>query len=318
MSMQRLQHFPITAFSMVMGLSGLSIALSRFHHFNWLPQWPFFIALGITFGVFTLATVLYTYKIIAHISEVKEEFTHRIKINFFSAISISFLLISVATHGLFHQLSEIFWWIGMVMHAVLMLKTISFWILHNFEIKFFNPAWFIPVVGNIVVPIMGVEYAPIEISYFFFSVGFFFYIILFTIFLNRVIFHHQMPKKFVPTFFILLAPPAVGFVSYFKITGNFDFFAMFLVQLSYFFVLLLLFLNTSFRKLQFFISWWAFTFPLAAITIASVLVYSITEGAFYKYMAWLFLGITTFVILLVSVKTISLISKGGLCVAEEE
>jgi tellurite resistance protein len=38
---------------------------------------------------------------------------------------------------------------------------------NKYEIKHFNPAWFIPIVGNILVPIAGVHHAPIEISYFF-------------------------------------------------------------------------------------------------------------------------------------------------------
>ena len=43
-----------------------------------------------------------------------------------------------------------------------------------------NP-WFIPVVGNIIVPIAGVDDAPAEVSWFFFSFGLIFWIALFTL-----------------------------------------------------------------------------------------------------------------------------------------
>ena len=145
------------------------------------------------------------------------DFKHRIRINFFSAISISLLLISVAMMAYWPFLSLILWWVGVILHTVLMLYTISYWIQHNFEIQTMNPAWFIPVVGNIIIPVAGVEYMPKAFSFFYFAIGFFFWIILFAIFLYRAIFHNQLPQKFLPTLFILIAPPAVGFISYLRI-----------------------------------------------------------------------------------------------------
>ncbi len=198
-----------------------------------------------------------------------------------------------------------------------MLYTISFWIQHNFEIQNFNPAWFIPVVGNIIIPVAGVEFMPIGFSVFYFSVGAFFWVILFTIFLNRVIFHDQMPQKFIPTLFILIAPPAVGFISYYKITGNWDLVSEFLVSITYLFVLLLIFLMKSFRGLKFFISWWAFTFPLDALTLASALAYQVSGKEFYLYAAWVSFALAIMFIGLVTYKTIHTIIAGRLCVAEE-
>jgi tellurite resistance protein len=51
---------------------------------------------------------------------------------------------------------------------------------------------------------------------------------LFAIILNRIIFHNQFAPKFMPTLFILIAPPAIGFISYIKLTGSLDFFAQIL------------------------------------------------------------------------------------------
>ena len=211
----------------------------------------------------------------------------------------------------------ILWWIGVVVHTYLMLHTIAFWIRHNFEIRFFNPAWFIPVVGNIIVPIMGVEYMSKGFSFFYFSVGAFFWIVLFVIFFNRVVFHDQMPQKFIPTLFILIAPPAVGLLSYVRITGNWDLFGEFLINITYFFALLLIFLYKKFKNLKFFISWWAFTFPLDALTLASVVAYQKSGDPFYMYMAWAGLVLAISFITVVSYKTIITIRKGDLCVKEE-
>lgn len=180
-----------------------------------------------------------------------------------------------------------------------------------------NPAWFIPIVGNILVPVAGVEYLPKAFSFFYFSVGFFFWIILFTIFLYRAIFHHQLPQKFIPTLFILIAPPAVGFIAYIRIAQSWDSFAVFMLFIAYFFVALLLFLYDSFKNLKFFISWWAFTFPMMAITLASVVAYQVSSIVLYKYLSFVMFVFALFTILFVAWKTMEKVLQGEICVNED-
>lgn len=314
---RRIQYFPITAYAIVMGLSGLTIVFSKFYHMQWMPKFLYDGLLFFTLGIFLLITLLYGIKAIRHFEEVQKDFRHRIRVNFFSAISISFLLLSIAFMAYWPFLSMVLWWTGTIAHTILMLHTIAFWIQHNFEIKFMNPAWFIPVVGNILVPVAGVEYMPKAFSFIYFAIGFFFWIILFAIFMNRVIFHDQLAQKFIPTLFILIAPPAVGFIAYMRITQSFDTFAVFLLFMGYFFVALLLFLLKSFRNLKFFISWWAFTFPLTAITVASVVAYQITQQPVYKYLSFLLLPVAAGTIFFVAWKTLGRIRKGEICVNED-
>lgn len=314
---EKLQYFPITMFAIIMGLSGLTIVFAKFHHIHWIPEWPFEIMVFLTIGLFLFFTVNYVRKAIFYFDEVSKDFKHPIRINFFSAFSISFILLSIAFMDYIPQLSKILWWIGTVLHTVLMFHTIKFWIQDNFEIKFMNPAWFIPVVGNILIPIAGVKYMPTDFSFIYFSIGFFFWLILFAIFLNRVVFHHQLPQKFIPTLFILIAPPAVGFLAYMRMTESFDYFAKFMLFIAYFFVILLMFLRKSFYKLKFFISWWAFTFPLMAITLASATAFQTTGSDIYKYIALVLAIIAVFIISLVGWKTIGRVRRGEICVNED-
>ena len=314
---EKIQYFPITAFSMIMGLSGLAIVFSKFYHLQWLPRAFYDLFLFFTLALFLFFSYMYGRKAILHFEEVKADFNHRIRINFFSAITISFLLLSIAFMTYWPILSLVFWWIGVIAHTFIMFYTISFWIQHNFEIQFMNPAWFIPVVGNILVPVAGVEYMPKAFSFIYFAVGFFFWIILFAIFLNRAIFHHQMPQKFVPTLFILIAPPAIGFIAYIRIAQSWDGFALFLLFIAYFFAMLLLFLFRSFSGLKFYISWWAFTFPMMAITIASVVAFQISHQPTFMYLAFLLFGAALFIVGFVTWKTLLMIKDGEMCVEEE-
>jgi len=315
---EKLKYFPITAYAIVMGLSGLTIALGKFYHLQWFPKIFFDLFLFVTFTLFVVISVTYTFKAIYFFEEVMADFGHRIRINFFSALSISLLLLSVAFLAYWPFLSMILWWTGMITHTFFMLHTIRFWIQHNFEIHTMNPSWFIPVVGNIVIPVAGVEFLPPAFNYFFFTVGSFFWIILFAIFLNRVIFHHQLPQKFIPTLFILIAPPAVGFISYMRIAQSWDNLAVFMLFLAYFFVALLIFLRKSFYRLHFYLSWWAFTFPLTAVTIASTVAFQVTSLSIYKYLGYLLFGISVAFISIVTWYTLIRIRMGQICVNEDE
>ncbi len=128
------------------------------------------------------------------------------------------------------------------------------WIHHDhFEVQHLNPAWFIPAVGNVLVPVAGVQLGFIEISWFFFSIGMLFWVILLTIIFNRIMFHNPMQDKLIPTLFILIAPPAVGFIAYMKLAGELDAFARILYFAGLFLTMLMLIQVKRFAKLQFFL-----------------------------------------------------------------
>ncbi|OFX78450.1 MAG: hypothetical protein A2X12_03460 [Bacteroidetes bacterium GWE2_29_8] len=313
----KIQFFPITSFSIIMGLTGLTIIFGKFNHLQWMPHVFFDVSIFFVISLFFLFVILYGAKFILYPSEVKKDFKHRIRINFFSTISISILLLSIAFHSYYPILSIPLWWMGVILHTILMLATIRFWIQHNFEIQHFSPAWFIPVVGNILIPVTGVDFAPLIISYFYFAVGFLFWIVLFTIFLYRVIFHAQLPEKFIPTFFIIIAPPAVGFISYMRINMSWDNFSAFLLLITYFFIVLLIVMYKSFFKLKFFMSWWAFTFPLTAATIASAIAYQIMPVLFFKVIAITLFLIAITAISIVAWYTIIQAYKGEICIEED-
>ncbi|MFK5927442.1 MAG: SLAC1 anion channel family protein [Desulfuromusa sp.] len=312
----RLENFPIMMFSITMGLSGLSIAHRKASHlFHFTRLIPDLLA-GLTSVVFVAIALTYIVKYFKYRAEVKEEFSHPVRINFFAAVPISLLLMSVMYQEINLQVATALWWVGMLLQGYLTLYTISFWINRNLEIQFSNPAWFIPIVGNVLVPVGGIDIVNRDFLMYFFSVGIFFWIVLLTIILNRIIFHNLLAKKFMPTLFIFIAPPAVGMISYVKLTGEFDLFASFLFNIGLFFTFLLLFMYKNFIKLEFFISWWAFTFPLTAMTIACILAHHMTGSVFCYYAAIGLLALATCIVVFVAYKTVYHMLKKEICVIE--
>ncbi len=318
--MRSLEFFPVQFFAVIMGLSGLTIAYAKAYHFLNFPYWIYLSLLLVDVILFFLIFTFYVLKWVKYPLSVSKEFSHPIKSSFGAAISISFLLISIAMSDFAPPVAVTFWFIGAILHLFFTYKVIKFWILHDkLDVKHINPAWFIPIVGNVLVPVVGVDVCDEVINHFYFSIGIFFWIVLYTIVMYRMIFHLPLGKRLIPTFFILIAPPAVGFISYFRITfGIVDFFDLFLYLIALFILFLLFTMFKQFLKLQFFISWWAYTFPLAAITIATILMDSVYHKWFIKWFAIFLLLLTTIVVVFVSYKTLEAIKHKKICIPEEE
>lgn len=312
----RVKFFPIMMYATVMGMSGLTIMYQKASLWLGMNRMIGNGLAAISTALFVVISLIYLSKYIKYAPVVKKEFSHPVRLNFFAAISISMLMLAIIYKEMNVNLAAIFWYAGAGLHFYLTMYTISFWINHNQELDHSNPAWFIPVVGNVLVPVGGVGFASQGILMYFFSCGIFFWIILFAILLNRIIFHHQLAVKFMPTMFILIAPPAVGFIAYFKMYGVIDVFATLLFNIALFFTLLIAFMYKNFVKIKFFISWWAFVFPLAAMGISAMLMYHETKDTMLLILSYMMVSVTTVVIAIVLYQTIMHMLKGEVCVQE--
>jgi nitric oxide reductase large subunit len=64
----------------------------------------------------------------------------------------------------------------------------------------------------------------------------FFWLVLFIIIFYRITFHQRLAEKLIPTLFIMIAPPALGFISYIRLTGTYDMVARLLLNVALFLV----------------------------------------------------------------------------------
>lgn len=313
----RLEHFPITFFAMIMGMTGLTLTWQKAATTFALPGIISEILLIVTACLFLMVVLIYLLKMVVRRAAVTAEFNHPIKLSFYPAFSISMILLSIATLELARPVSLTLWSIGSALHLAFTLYVLTQWIHHpKFQIAHSTPAWFIPVVGNILVPIAGVEHGFTELSWFFFSIGIVYWIVLKTLIFNRIIFHDPLPEKMLPTLFIMIAPPAVGFISYMKLNGELDNFARILFYAAMFLVLLLFSQLPRFLTIRFFMSWWAYSFPLAASAIAAQLMYSINPQPSLYYLALILVFIATGVITLLFCRTLVALKRHEICLPE--
>lgn len=312
-----LAHFPVALFSTVMGVAGLAIAWFKAHHGGGVPPEAGIVLRWLASGLYVFLLAVYAAKMLRHPDAVRADWAHPVRLNFFPAISIGLILLGIAWAQDAPAVARWLWGIGAAAHLTFTLFAMSSWIHHtHYDIRHANPAWFIPVVGNILVPIAGVRFAPADVSWFFFSIGLVFWLVLMTIVLYRLFFHEPLPARLTPTLFILIAPPAVGFISYVALTGQLDAFARVLYFTALFLTLLLASNAARFFRLPFFISAWAYSFPLAAMTIASFEMSARSGSAFHAGLSWVLLATLSAVVALLAVKTLAAAAGHRICVPE--
>lgn len=312
----RLAHMPVTLFSVVMGLAGLAIAWAKvFGAARWSQSIALAIAL-VASAVMLLLVFSYGAKLVRYPREVLAELRHPVRINFFPTLSIGLLLLSVVWQQ-WPVVALLLWGGGAALQLMLTVVVMSSWIHHgHYGIHHLSPAWFIPVVGNIVVPLSGVHLGYYELSWFFFSIGLLFWLVLLTIIMYRLFFHEPLPERMIPTLFILLAPPSVGFLAYTSLNGGLDNFARLLYYSALFLALLLVSNGARFWRMPFFLSSWAFSFPMAALAIATTKMALLSDQPLLQWLAQGLVMVLSLIVLWLVVRTLMAVRHQQICAPE--
>ena len=315
----RLENFSISFLAICLGLIGFTLAWQKAEEIFELPFVISNYLLYFSIAVMGFVIITYLIKLVKYPESVKKEFHHPIKLNFFPILAKLFLITSLIYLSINMSVSKYLWWGGVIVQSIFTIVIMSAWIRHEkYKIHHLNPSWFIPVVGSIIVPIAGIQHFSPDLSWFFFSIGFFWWLILTVLVFNRIIFHNPIQKKLIPTLSILFAPPVIGFIALTKLMGGLNVFGNLLFYFGAFIFILILFQIKMFAKLDFAIPWWAYSFPLDALAIGTLLMYHLTGYAFYKYSAWFVFVLLNLVIILLVVKTSKAVKHKLLCVEEEE
>ena len=310
----RLAHMPVALFATVMGMGGLTLAWKKASEVLGITHLVWQVLLVITAVLLATLVISYLLKMRRHAQQVIAEFNHPIKISFFPAFSVGLMLIAVGLAEIMTPLATAIWWMGASIQLILTLYLMNQWIHHaRWQVQHTTPAWFIPIVGNIIAPIGGVTLGFTEVSWFFFAIGIIYWIVLKVLVFNRIIFHEPLPEKLLPTLFIMIAPPAVGFIAYLKLNQDIvDNFAHILYYAAMFLVLLLVSQLPRFAKIPFFVSWWAYSFPIAAFTIGTIIMFEQSHTLFFQTLSYLMLTLVTILLSVLIVKTVNAAIRGSI------
>lgn len=307
-----LARFPVTLFTTVMGMSGLTLALAEGERVLNLAHGMSTFGALITVAIFVMVSAAYALKTIRHTGSVKAEWNHPVSLAFFPAISISLLLLAAVALPWSEPVGHGLWVLGAALQLVLTLSVISSWIgSRAFVHGHLTPAWFIPAVGNVIAPLAGVQLGYIEISWFFLSIGLLFWIVLLAMVINRLVFHDPLPERLQPTLVILIAPPAIGFLGWTSLNAGLDPMARILMNSTLFFLAVVVVQLPAILRLSFSLSFWALSFPLAAATTAALRFSTLSGSVFHYWLGLVLLAILTLTLLVLLYKTLTSLAFGN-------
>jgi tellurite resistance protein len=315
----RLAHLPVTFFAVVMGVAGLALGWLRAGALLGAPAVVGTVLFWFALALDAAVLVAYGVKVVRHPAAVRSELHHPVRLAFVPTVTIALLLLATAGQEIAPELARALWWVGAVGQLGMTLYVVSAWIARpTFGSQHVNPAWFIPVVGLMVVPLAGVRYAAIDVSSFFFSVGLLFWLGMLPMVLSRLFVHeHPIPNQLLPTLAVLIAPPAIGFLSWLKLHGGaLDVPARMLFDIAVFFALLFVAQVGRLRRIPFFLSWWAYSFPLAALSVATTVMAAEVGGVGLVAGAWTLLAAVSALVVMLLVRTSAAVARGRICVPE--
>ncbi len=293
-------------FGVGMGLGGLANAWSQ-------AKWLYPQAAGVADFLFlvtlfctTAVALAYGIKLAFHTALAYEDFRDTNTANFFPGFTITLLLLSGWAQQWESSLATTLWTLAAVAHVGLAIFILRTWIAHNVEITRANPSMFVPIAGLFVVPATLPAGGSSTLALFCFAVALLFWLALLPVVLNRILFHGQLPQQFLPTLFVLIAPPALAATSTAVLSGTFTPLAEGFFFAGLFIALLLASMARRFFALTFQMSWWAFTFPSAALAGAALKRTAMQSdpGTGSDLLALGLLGAATLIISFVSLCTV--------------
>jgi len=314
-----LTHLPITLFTTVMGLGGLTLATEHLERYLRAPGYASVGLLSLTSLVWLSLTAAYLTKWIRYPAAVRAELDHPIRLSFFPASTIGLLLIAMSLLQYLPDLANVLWWIDVVVQLGFTLMILNRWIhREHFSVEHNSPAWFIPISANLLVPIAGAPLGHMEVSYFFFAFGMIFWLPLLAINLNRSFFFAPIAQKLLPTLFIFIVPPAIGFTAWTSLHGGkLDDFGIILYYVALFMTLMVVSQGKKFVRLPFALTWWAFSFPIASITVATFIYFSLVGDPFFLVLGLILYVVLVAVVVMLVIRTVIVALKKQILLPEQ-
>ena len=315
---EQIHYTPIALFGCPLGFLGLTLATLHIETSEGFPHIAGALLLGATIAMFVLVITAYTAKAIGSPASVLADWNHPVRCNFFAVISGIFALLGLAILPFSSAAALPVWAFGATAHLIVTLGIVSKWVGPRvFEPATLSPAHFLPAVGNVLVPLAGVPLGYLEISWFFFSVGLVLWMILMPILIGRLLTQVSPPDGLLPTLTILIAPPSLMMVDYLRLdpSGSVAI-SKILYYTSFMFFFVLLTQIPRLSRIKFALSWWAYTFPMAAFTVGTLTFAEASGIEGFRYFGGVLYIVLVGVVIAVLRKTLLMLDAGQVFVRE--
>ncbi|CAK9317283.1 unnamed protein product [Citrullus colocynthis] len=278
-------------------ISGVETMLRKFH--------AGYFRIGMSVGCQTLLWKIMAGKNqdLLHPTILICEFLHHVGVNYLFAPWISWFLLLQSAPFLPPRatLYKVLWWVFAIPVVVLDVKIYGQWFTkgRRFLSSVANPTSQLSVIGNLVGAQAAGRMGWKESALCLFSLGIVHYLVLFVTLYQRFSGVDRLPSMLRPVFFLYIAAPSFASLAWESISGAFDTPSKMLFFLSLFLFTALICRPLLFKRAmkRFSIAWWAFSFPISALALASIEYYHQVKAFPAKILMLVLLIISVFVVI---------------------
>jgi len=276
------------------------------------------VALAIFLVVSTLSLVRWS----KYPSAVAMDIQHPVRHPFLATIPISIMLLASLGVAIFWNASEslnnglrLAWAGGSLLEIAATLWVTARW-LQAKEVggpnwNAITPILFIPVVGNALAPLAGLPIGLEPWAMAQFGLGLFLWPVMQALLVARWVHVGPLPPRMMPSLFIMVVPPSIVGLDLLQLGVALPWIWC-MWGIGAFFLALAVTQMSTLRSLPFGMPHWGMSFPMAAFTILTLRLASLSDCGWLVLLGFALLAITTLLILWLSFATFKGLLSGAL------
>lgn len=323
----KLEHLAPAWFVLVMGWCGLTQTwLHARHLFGDLATGIGLVCFGVALIIFALLGLACVLRLQAHPHAVQADLAHPVRHAFMSTLPISMMLLSAIGSALFMGLSEnldlglrTLWLSGSLLQLASTVWVLSKWLQPQdrggLQWKSYTPVFFIPIVGNVLAPIGGINLGFEVWSTAQMGIGAVLWPVALTLLFVRFAQAGPLPAKMSPSLWITVVPPSIIGVDLLLLQAPAPvLWALWGVGL--FFTLWCLTQSSTMWSQPFGLAHWSVSFPVAAFSIFCIDLSNTAQGQMLRIPATLMAALTSLIVIGLSLNTWQALRRGTLLIPE--
>lgn len=258
--MNIIQKLPIPVSGLILALFSLGNLLQDIHPYL---RYVF----GFIGAVFLVLMVL---KVFLYPDSIKNDFNNPVILSSSGTFSMSLMVLSTYISPNLSFFGYAIWILGLCLHILLMIYFTYRFVIRDFDINTVYPSYWIVYVGITMGAITANVHGINQIDFLFFTIGFISMLITTPVIIYRYIKYPEIPDMNKPLTCIYTALFSILIVGYLNSAETIsNTFAIILYIISCIFYLFALYKLVTFRNIEFYPSFSAFTFPFVISALAT-------------------------------------------------
>ncbi len=307
-------RIPASWFSIVMGIAGLGAAWRAAAQAYKVSAWVADALLAIAAALWLALLAAQVMKALGARPRLRAELEHPVEGSLAAFLPASLLLLAsgIAVHS--RPVALVLFWIGAAGQLAFAVYVFGRWFTGPMEPTLVTPALYVPpVIGNFLAALAAASVGRTDAGWLFLGAGLIAWLLVGATLLGRTLSAGELAPPLRPLLGLELAPAAVGLVAWQALDGPYpDVATRTLLGFALFVALVLLRLLGRFRDVQFGASFWAFTFPLAALSTATLQEGGVTPGSFAAGLALPIFIVVNGVVAVIAFRTVTAATRGAL------